>query len=215
MKQTTKELSSILPLIKKWETFTSRHEQQDLKTFAEWLLKERNGHSANKSKMSIGKPGDPSDSVKLNNGATAAILVTRLQRYISLYTKPHIRKLGFTKQHEYTFLHQISKMQNTNKKDLSEENLTELSTGRDIVKRLVSRGLVTEKINPYDKRASQLNITEKGKKLLLKSHELIGDSFDNFLGDLSKEEQLQFINLLKRLNEFHAGTTHVDLLSHL
>jgi len=212
MKRNNQQPASVLPLIEKWEEFISTNERQDLGTFAEWLsLKEKKKHTKTEK---IQKEKN-SDTSRLNTNAAAAILVTRLQRYISLYTKPHIKKLGFTKQHEYTFLHQISKMQNTSKKELSEQNLTELSTGRDIVRRLISRGLVTEKINPDDKRASQLSTTEKGKKLLAKSHELIGGSFDNFLGDLSKEEQIQFVNILKRLNEFHANVTDVELLSHL
>jgi DNA-binding MarR family transcriptional regulator len=208
--------TSIIPLIEQWEIFTSFSKEKDLKSFAEWLLEQDEDKSKNRTgDAEKNKKRNVTAQKKLNNSATAAIFVTRLQRYISLYTKPYIKKLGFTKQHEYTFLHQISKMGSTNKKELSKENLTELSTGRDVVRRLIARGLVSEKINPDDKRATILGITEKGKKLLTKSHEMIGHSFGNFLGDLSAEEQQQLINLLKKLNNYHAKETEVEVLVHL
>jgi len=215
--KTKGQSTSILPLVEQWELFASSYKQKDIRSFAEWVLHKEKEKPLKDSNVNDGRGKMilPANKEKLNNNARAAIFVTRLQRYVSLYTKPHVKKLGFTRQHEYTFLHQISKMENTNKKELSKEILTELSTGRDIVRRLIARGLVSEKVNPADRRATQLNITEKGKKLLSKSHELIGHSFDNFLGDLSMKEQQQFIKLLQKLNDFHAKETKVELLAHL
>jgi hypothetical protein len=57
--------------------------------------------------------------------------------------------------------------------------------GRDIIRGLIGKNLITEKPDPEDKRATLLVLTAKGSKILNKSFELMAGSFTDFLGDLS------------------------------
>jgi DNA-binding MarR family transcriptional regulator len=197
---------SVIPLLEKWEVFAGENPQKDIYAFAQWLLilrqeeqKETNGLIEN----------------NVHHASQAAILITRLQRYLGLYVKPTVKELGFTKEHEYNFLLQVAKMKKPNKNNLSKENMVEFSTGRDIIRRLISRNLISERIDPDDKRATLLMLTAKGKKTLDKSFEKIALTFTDFLGDLSNKEQSQLVALLTRLNNYQALKNKKEYFSYL
>jgi len=197
--------TSVLPLLENWENFNRENPQKDIYDFAQWLLASRQ-----EQQKELLKPVENED-----NAARVAVLITRLQKYLALYVKPTVQQLGFTKEHEYNFLYQVSRMNRPKKNDLSKENMVEFSTGRDIIKRLIQKNLITEKPDPEDKRAMLLALTAKGKKILDRSFELMAGSFSDFLGDLSKREQTQLIALLTKLNHFQALKNNRELLSYL
>jgi MarR family transcriptional regulator, lower aerobic nicotinate degradation pathway regulator len=198
--------SSVIPLLEKWESFNDGYPGGDLFAFARWILAGRL-----EEKRKSGPPGKQD----MNNAATAAILITRLQRYLGLYIRPVAKELGFTKEHEYNFLYQVSKMNKPNKNDLSKENMVEFSTGRDIIRRLIEKNLVQEKRDPEDKRAAQLVITPKGKKILERSFEMLAEPLTDYLGDLSNKEQKQLIGLLNKLNKYHSLKNRREILAYL
>ena len=199
--------TSVIPLLDQWEKFIEENPQKDIYAFANWLLAAK--QDQNKENRS------PESDEVVENAVQAAILITRLQRYLGMYVKPTIKALGFTREHEYNFLYQVSKMNNPNKNDLSKENMVEFSTGRDIIRRLIVKNLVSEKVDPDDKRAAQLHLTGKGKKILEKSFGMIAETFTDFLGGLTTKEQVQLIILLTKLNKYQALKNNREILSYL
>jgi DNA-binding MarR family transcriptional regulator len=198
--------ASAIPLLENWEKFSQENPQKDMYDFAQWLLALRKEHQKD-----VPKPSRKNE----DHAARVAVLITRLQKYLTLKVKPTVKQLGFTREHEYNFLYQVSKMNKPNKNNLSKENMVEFSTGRDIIRRLIQKNLITEKADPDDKRAMLLVLTAKGRKLLEKSFEGMAGSFTDFLGDLSVREQVQLISLLTKLTHFQAIKNNRELLSYL
>ncbi len=199
--------TSVIPLLDQWEKFIEENPQKDIYAFANWLLASK--RDQNRESM----PAESGEGVE--NAVQAAILITRLQRYLGMYVKPAIKALGFTREHEYNFLYQVSKMNNPNKNDLSKENMVEFSTGRDIIRRLILKNLVSEKVDPEDKRAARLQVTSKGRKILDRSFDMIAETFTDFLGGLSLKEQVQLVTLLTKLNKYQALKNNREILSYL
>lgn len=195
---------SVIPLLEKWETFSEQHPKGDIYDFGRWLTSQERADKQRDLTMDNN-----------SNGARIGVLITRLQKYLGLYVRPVIAKLGFTREHEYNFLYQITRMEKPNRNDLSKENLIEFSTGRDVIRRLIAKKLVTEKPDSSDRRASLLSITSAGKKLLDKSYQEIGAGFGDFMGDLSLAEQEQLIVLLTKLNAFQATKFKRQILAYL
>jgi DNA-binding MarR family transcriptional regulator len=198
---------SVIPLLSQWEIFTEENPKKDIYAFASWLL---SGRQEQTREVNISEGRD-----HVANSVKVAILITRLRSYLSAYVKPTVKTLGFTKEHEYNFLYQVSKMDKPNKNNLSKENMVEFSTGRDIIRRLIIKNLITEKIDPDDKRASQLHLTAKGKKVLEKSFGMIAENFTDFLGDLTTGEQEQLIAILTKVNKYQALKNNREILSYL
>jgi DNA-binding MarR family transcriptional regulator len=199
--------TSVIPLLDQWEKFIEENPRSDMYDFANWLLAGKR----------FGEKTQPvsQNEKDISNAVQSAILITRLRGYLGMYVKPAVKALGLTKEHEYNFLYQISKMDRPNKNDLSKENMVEFSTGRDILRRLILKNLVTEKTDPDDKRATRLQLTPKGKKTLEKSFGMIAETFTDFLGDLTKKEQENFVYLLTKLNKYQAQKNNREILSYL
>src|ERR1700748_2420629 len=188
--------SSVIPLLEKWEIFIHANPKKDIYAFANWLL-------AGRQEDVETKQGHLGENDR-GNAARAAILITKLQKYLGLYIKPAISRLGFNREHEYNFLYQVSRMVKPTKNSLSKENMVEFSTGRDVIRRLIDRKMLMEKPDPEDKRAMLLTLTSLGKKTLEKSYDQISGSFTDFMGDLNLKEQSQLISLLEKMNRYQA-----------
>jgi len=199
--------SSVIPLLEKWEIFTHTNPTKDMYAFANWLLAER------QEDVQI-KQGHLNEDDR-GKAARVAILITKLQKYLGLYIKPVISRLGFSREHEYNFLYQVSRMDKPTKNSLSKENMVEFSTGRDVIRRLIDRKLLMEKPDPEDKRAVLLMLTSLGKKTLEKSYKQIAGSFTDFLGDLNAKEQTQLISLLGKMERYQSKKNNKDILSYL
>lgn len=199
--------TSVIPLLDQWEKFIEENPRSDIYDFANWLLA---GKRFGKRAKSVSE-----NEKEISNAVQSAVLITRLRCYLGMYVKPTVKALGLTKEHEYNFLYQISKMNRPNKNDLSKENMVEFSTGRDILRRLILKNLITEKTDPDDRRATRLQLTPKGKKTLEKSFRMIGETFTDFLGDLTIKEQENFISLLTKLNKYQAQKNNREILSYL
>ena len=198
---------SVIPLLEKWEAFSSENPQKDIYAFAGWLLAAQQEDVQNKDKAT--------NSDDRGNASKVAILITRLHKYLGIYVKPAINQLGFSRELEYNFLYQVSRMEKPTKNNLSKENMVEFSTGRDVIRRLIDRKLLMEKPDPSDKRAMLLTLTSLGKKTLEKSYELMSGSFTDYLGDMSMKEQSQMIALLTKMINYHTQKNNKAILSYL
>jgi DNA-binding MarR family transcriptional regulator len=79
----------------------------------------------------------------------------------------------------------------------------EFTTVVDVLKRFTSKGLIKQVKSEKDKRASELQITQKGKTLLQTTYKILAGLKPSLTGDLTLKEQETLINLLLKLNNFH------------
>ncbi len=123
--------------------------------------------------------------------------------FVKNYAKKPLKQIGFSNLEEFRILQAIDRIKNINKSQLSNESLMEFSTVVDILKRLIKQGLVKQLQDENDRRASLLQITPKGKKLLENSYKILANLQPSLLGDLSLIEQKTLLTLLMKLNNFH------------
>ena len=177
--------SSIMPILSKWEEYLNTHPNGDITGFAQWILGSN--------------PPPPQDP------ALSPLLINRIYRILQLQSKPLVKELGLTTPEEYTMLVQTAILNRPNKKQLSQELLLEGSTGVEIIKRMISKGLLTEQPDTNDRRSMRLSLSRKGEELLLKGYTKMNEAQKDFLAPLTPEEQQQLVYLLSRLNEHHAS----------
>jgi len=158
-------------------------------------------------------PQDPISLARESLGTTApldtpglaSILMARLNNINIYLAKPAIRKLGFAKDVEFGVLIQVYLMGRPNKKELCRQLLIGDSTGVEVTRRLARKGYLRETVDPNDRRASRLSVTEKGQRMLKEGSHLFYTIHREFLTPLSPEEQLSLVGLLTRLHNFHSG----------
>jgi MarR family transcriptional regulator, 2-MHQ and catechol-resistance regulon repressor len=74
------------------------------------------------------------------------------------------------------------------------------------VDRLVKRGLVSRKDHPNDRRVRRVQLTPKGRALIIRGFGEHAAAMEDVAGVLSKNERLTLLRLLKKLGK-HAGET--------
>ncbi|SNT73418.1 MarR family winged helix-turn-helix transcriptional regulator [Paracoccus seriniphilus] len=73
------------------------------------------------------------------------------------------------------------------------------TSGADVIKRLVRRGLATREPSEADRRAQVVRITEEGRVFVRQVRPLMEEAQDKFVSPLTKEERKVFMRLLSKL----------------
>ena len=75
------------------------------------------------------------------------------------------------------------------------------------VDRLVKKGLASRKDHPRDRRVRQVELTAKGRALIMRGFREHAAAMETVVKVLSKNERLTLLRLLKKLGK-HAAPTH-------
>jgi DNA-binding MarR family transcriptional regulator len=87
--------------------------------------------------------------------------------------------------------------------DLIERNVHEKTTGTEIIRRLLTNGLVEQYDDMIDKRSKRLKMTEKGAQLLAGMWPVMGKVATLMGGALTLPEKMVLVGLLQKLHTFH------------
>ena len=106
------------------------------------------------------------------------------------------------------------------KSELITKQVMEKTSGSEIIRRLIKRGLIVESADENDKRSIRVSITQSGREELLRILPLMSKVTKVVVGNLSSEEIKTLSYLLKKLDYFHndiyinkRGNTLRDILS--
>lgn len=138
------------------------------------------------------------------NGQLAG-LVSKLNKYASLYCKKALAHVGLDNLEDWVYLINLHDMGTPKKSELIYEMLSEFPSGIDVIKRLVKLQLVEEFPDEQDKRSKRLKITQKGIEVLFESMPYMDKVGSMAFDTMSESEKTMVLNILKRLDNFHAG----------
>ncbi|TAH21020.1 MAG: MarR family transcriptional regulator [Cytophagales bacterium] len=138
------------------------------------------------------------------NGQLAA-LVGKLNKYASLYCKKALAYVGLDNIEDWIYLISLHEMGTPKKSELIYEMLSEFPSGIDVIKRLVKAALVEEFPDEQDKRSKRLKITQKGIAVLYESFPYMNKVGSMAFDTMTEGEKTMVLNVLKRLDNFHAG----------
>jgi DNA-binding MarR family transcriptional regulator len=197
--------SSIIPLISLWEEFTSKNRKAGLKDFAQWLLQNETSKEVINLENSLSGAihhQQPARDAGYDDSAKVMLLITRLQRFMQMKAKPIIRKLGFTKDHEYSMLTHIYLLKAPNKKELAQTMLLENTTAVEITNRFLRKGLIKEVADENDRRSTRISLTAAGEHTLLDSYSYMQQLPVTFLECLTLVEKKELLSLLQKVEQY-------------
>jgi DNA-binding MarR family transcriptional regulator len=163
-------MSKLVELIQQWEVFASLEPKASVKDFIAWSFQKQHGLT-DKKRVKVDSnatnKGFLRFEAKERSSIQATYLFVRLSQYIFHYSKPMMRKHGLNSIDDFGYLQNI-KAQNggITKSKLCSLMLHEITTGTDIIKRLLKIGFVKEKLSDEDRRAKLLTITKKGEEVI-------------------------------------------------
>ncbi|MFC3559253.1 MarR family winged helix-turn-helix transcriptional regulator [Pedobacter jamesrossensis] len=191
-------IGELLTLVKKYEG-SATHPKEDIFSFLDWLNVE------NKNKTPLPQD-EPIWEGKTNGRSADSVINTslvHLYRYARLHAKTAVAGSPFSTPDEFIYLITLSSGGNMSKTALIKANIHEKATGTLIINRLIEKGLVEQQGTDSDKRARIIHVTPKGRAELGKSIENIKLASAKVTQPLSREEKLELIGLLLKLEDFH------------
>jgi len=133
--------------------------------------------------------------------------IGRLFVYMSRYAKSYIKKTlegtPLQSPEDFTCLAILLTHDSLSKGELISKNIQEKTSGTEVIRRLLSNGLVKQWDDQADKRSKRISITESGKKLLHRVFDDMNYVGTMVTGNLSYSEKLKLQYLLQKLETFH------------
>jgi len=187
--------NSIVPLITQWEKFIEETKSNDLHEFASWLLDQQ--VSKKPLKTLKAKMYDEKEDY------FAANYINKLNKYVKAYVKPLLHDTKLTNSDEFSILSLISQMDRPTKREVCMANAMELSTGIDMIRRLLKAGYIREQPHENDARAKRLTLTKNGDELLAIMYMRLSNIKQKVLADLNRNEKKELLRILEYLNHYH------------
>jgi len=195
-------MRSYLELIEKWEDFLKFNKKGSLSEFGDFLIAKTKSDTKSKSELEDYFNSNDTNFGYSDSNSEASYLIWRLNKFAKSYIKELFDKLEITNQDEFAVLSHVDYLKECSKKIAITDNLIEISTGIDIIKRLVKKGYLSERKNPNDKRENLIRLSKKGKEKLKEIY--IGfSSVPDILINITQEEKHKLVEILKKLDKAH------------
>ncbi|MCK8494627.1 MarR family winged helix-turn-helix transcriptional regulator [Spirosoma sp. RP8] len=198
---------SAVPVLMEWERFVDENPQGGIREFASWLLTNTDPLRKTPTKLEsepLMKSGMRlSEAFQESEDFLSWFFMGRLIRYVKFYTKSMMAEQGMSGPDEFLFLSLINEMDRPTKKEVCVANATELTTGMDILRRLIKLGLIDEFADERDRRSKRLNLTPKGHDTVQIIAKGLSQLHHSVLADLEAAERKHFLQTLQYLNNYH------------
>ena len=197
-----------------WELYSTENVDVSVEKFAAWILRLENDNVEKQNGLILPNTqkneevfcgDDPEFNKYEGNQKTSmrgAYLVSRMNQYVSYYTKPMMKKYGLHSIDDFGYLQNIKYFTNITKTKACELMLQEITTGVDIIKRLIKNDFITEETNPADKREKLLKLSIKGEQVLNNMYIQFLQIPDT-LGTLTEDERQTLLTWLQQLDVHH------------
>ena len=130
-------------------------------------------------------------------------LLTSLFRFAKHYIKKAFQNTSLRTLDEFGFLATLLNEESLLKNELIHKHLLEISSGTEILKRLIKNGLVQEALDENDRRAKRVSLTAKGRNEIMTAFTDMHKVSIIILGNLSQPEISEALAVFNKLNYFH------------
>jgi len=183
------------------DDYASEHDNDDIQEFSVFLSNHVSGASARPLDSEPAK-GDYVNYKKYRDVEFSTGLTT-LFRFAKIYMKKAFADSSFNTLDEYGFLATLFKEKSLLKSELIQMHLLEISSGSEIIKRLVKSGLIYEYADEKDKRARRVALTEKGGQEILRAFNEMHMVSQIVIGNLTDDELNSALAIFRKLTYFH------------
>ena len=195
-------LLQLLPLIERFENETTA-ERQSISSFAAWL-------PDNLAAQADGVARTASLSSLRNSDSETSWHLIDLYKYLKQYSKKILEHTPIRSIEDYGFLRTLLENESLLKGELIHKNIVELTTGTDVVKRLLANQLVEELPDENDKRAKRVKITANGREQMDAVQQKMDQITHLLCSGIMAQDKKQLLFLLDSISLFHDRIYQTD-----
>ncbi|MEL6659169.1 MAG: MarR family winged helix-turn-helix transcriptional regulator [Bacteroidota bacterium] len=179
-------------LIQEVAVFEAEHGTGDIGTFSSWLV----GRTTGKE-----RPVEAEGHYNLNE--IIASFLGQMEAYNKHYTKKVLRESQLAGQNDYVFLIILERLGDQRKTDLISLALMEVSSGIEVIRRLLRIGLIEDYPDPHDRRSKRVRLTTAGRQILADLRPGMDNIGELVTGNLTEREKNQLARILQKLAVYH------------
>jgi DNA-binding MarR family transcriptional regulator len=193
-------MNKTVKLVNLWADFEKKHPDGDINDFCRYhLIHQR--EIDNRSPLVGGVIPEHAEGLLLK-------IVGRISRINMVYAYAAFAGTGVDQLEEFGILLAINREKNPKKTEVIYSMLLELSSGTDMLNRLIKRGFIREYPDEEDKRAKRLTLTAEGETALEHSRLQIGKVAKMLLFDMEQDDKELCIRLLKNVEQKFSALFH-------
>jgi len=189
-------MNKTVELVKLWGAFEEKHPDATLEDFFRHSLADRPKSEPRH---------DPEGKLIPNLDGKLIILLRRIGKFHIAYSNMGLASTELSQMEEFGILVTIYNEGNPIKSEAIFNNIMELSSGSNMLIRMIKKGLVTEYADPDDKRVKRLKVTAKGEQTLMTAKDIVLKVAEMMVHDLSDEDKQLCIQLLKPIDRRFSG----------
>jgi DNA-binding MarR family transcriptional regulator len=139
-------------------------------------------------------------------------LVSVMYRYAKTYIKKALKGSVIQTADEFTFVIILMTHKSLSKTELINKNIMEKTSGTEVIKRLIKKGLITQFDYENDRRSQHVAVTDKGRQEIFTVLPDMNTVSQIVAGNLTVPERQALAYLLKKLDYHHHNiyTNHKD-----
>ena len=198
-------MNKTVELVNLWAVFEAKYPNGSMEDFFRYQLVSKRESIDNEKLVGGLLPS--------NTAGLLLKIIGRISRLHSMYSNMALEETGLNQIEEFSIIVTIDAYKSPRKTEVIFDNLMELSSGTDMVNRLIKRGYVTEHADKDDKRAKRLHLTPAGAKVLANSRVRILQLVEMMTFDIHNEDQKICIQLLKDTEIKFSGRWQKDKVS--
>lgn len=187
-----------------YQDFMSKGGKEDAVSFGIWLIK-------NEPDLKQEKKISKNKSSKIQNDSMTAILVSKIERFVHDETKMALKKIGINNPDEFALMSTLYFMGNTTKTSLLKQCVFEITTGSQMLKRLIEDEYIYQVNNPKDGRSILIQLSKKGQNKLFAAYEEL-NKINNLTEGLNDDEKRLLVNLLQHLDFVHSKRKNIKTI---
>jgi DNA-binding MarR family transcriptional regulator len=204
MNEYFKLIHQLLPEVEQFLEAKKGEGNPTLEQFTVWLNQRMLSHQQ-AAYEGGGQAQGPAAPFASNIDMQITMLLLHLARHVKSHSRKVLSSIGLVSLDDFQFLLLLSTSESMTKSELIGTGAMEFSSGIEVIKRLLKRGLVEEYEDPDDRRSRRVKITRKGRDKFVRSTEKLGEVSSQFPGSLPGEFKIKLLSILVQLHDLHAA----------
>jgi DNA-binding MarR family transcriptional regulator len=189
----------VIELVKAYERFEQRHPGGDLDAFCQdYLQRNQSAPTEVPAAQPVPTGGRPP-------GDSLGMYVGRLYKFMLFYARKAMIEMPLDNFEDFGYLATLHFEGEMRKSALIQHNVSEFTSGTNVINRLLKRGLLDELPDPADARSKRVRINATGEGVLRDCLPPMWQIEDLLFGVLSGEEKRQACELLAKAEQFHTA----------
>lgn len=189
-------MEEVINILQKWVEYRKDHPNSEFEDFCRFYLA---SPAIKRLKQSGLKSLPP-----LDTDSMFMMTVTRTTLAFWVYMRIALKDTPLPSIEDIMFCSALNNLGESRKSDIINYAMMEISTGSDILNRLIKKGFINQRIDPNDKRSKLLTLTSSGVTALKKCYKKASIARQLFLTDITDDDKKLVSHILDPVQEKHS-----------